>query len=102
MEIIPKALAENAGLDPIDILVTLRSSHEKSKGQVMGVDVFTGEIINMLEKGVVEPISVKDQAVKSATEVASMILRIDDVIASTKPKEGGMPGGPKGEDEGEF
>jgi len=99
MEIIPKALAENAGLEPIDILVALRSAHEKPKGQLMGVDVFSGKIIDMQESGVIEPVSVKEQAIKSATEVASMILRIDDVIASTKPKAGGMPGGPGGEEE---
>jgi len=99
MEIIPKALAENAGLEPIDILVALRSAHEKPKGQLMGVDVFSGKIVDMQESGVIEPVSVKEQAIKSATEVASMILRIDDVIASTKPKAGGMPGGPGGEEE---
>jgi thermosome len=91
MEIVPKTLAENAGLDPIDILVGLRSAHEKSDGHLMGVDVFTGKIVNMYDKGVIEPLSVKEQAVKSATEAACMILRIDDVIAATKPKEG--PGG---------
>ncbi len=99
MEIIPKALAENAGLEPIDILVALRSAHEKPKGQLMGVDVFSGKIVDMQKSGVIEPVSVKEQAIKSATEVASMILRIDDVIAATKPKEGGMPGGPGGEEE---
>ena len=87
IEIVPRTLAENAGLEPIDILVALRSAHEKPKGHLMGVDVFTGEILDMYEKGVIEPISVKEQAVKSATESASMILRIDDVIAATKPKE---------------
>jgi len=99
MEIIPKALAENAGLETIDILVALRSAHEKPKGQLMGVDVFSGKIVDMQKSGVIEPVSVKEQAIKSATEVASLILRIDDVIASTKPKEGGMPGGPGGEEE---
>jgi thermosome len=87
VEIIPKTLAENAGLDPIDITVSLRSSHEKSDGVLMGVDVFTGKITNTYEKGVIEPLSVKEQAVKSATEAACMILRIDDIIAATKPKE---------------
>ncbi len=99
MEIVPKALAENAGLEPIDILVALRSAHEKPKGRLMGVDVFSGKIVNMQQSGVIEPVSVKEQAIKSATEVASMILRIDDVIAATKPKEGGMPGGPGGGEE---
>jgi thermosome len=92
LEIVPKTLAENAGLEPIDILVGLRSAHDKQSGNIMGVDVFTGKIIDMQKNGVIEPIKVKEQAIKSATEVASMILRIDDVIASTKPKEGKGPG----------
>jgi thermosome len=90
-EAIPKTLAENAGLNTIDILVALRSAHQKKKGYTMGVDVFSGDVTNMLEKGVIEPVWVKQQALKSATEVASMILRIDDVIAATKPKSEGMP-----------
>jgi len=93
MEIVPKTLAENAGLESIDILVGLRAAHEKKNGHLMGVDVFKGKIVNSYENGVVEPLKVKEQAMKSATEVASMILRIDDVIASTKPKEGAPPGG---------
>jgi len=101
LEIVPKTLAENAGLEPIDILVGLRSAHDKPNGHVMGVDVFTGKIIDMQKNGVIEPLKVKEQAVKSATEAASMILRIDDVIASTKPKEGKGPGGemPEGGEE---
>jgi chaperonin GroEL (HSP60 family) len=87
VEVIPKTLAENAGLEPIDILVGLRAAHEKRDGHLMGVNVFTGKVMNMYENGVIEPVSVKEQAVKSATEAASMILRIDDVIAATKPKE---------------
>jgi len=97
MEVIPKTLADNAGLESIDILVNLRAEHEKDNGQFMGVDVFSGEITNMYEKGVVEPVSVKEQAVKSAAEAASMILRIDDVIAASKPKEEEKPpSGPGG------
>ncbi len=99
MEIVPKALAENAGLESIDILVALRSAHEKPKGHLMGVNVFSGKVIDMYKNGVIEPVRVKEQAIKSATEAASMILRIDDVIAATKPKEGGKPGGPGEEDE---
>ena len=99
VEVIPKTLAENAGLDPIDIMVNLRSSHEKTDGHLMGVDVFTGKTTDMYEKGVIEPLSVKEQAVKSATEAACMILRIDDVIAASKPKTG--PGGEKPEYGGE-
>ncbi len=91
IEIVPKTLAENAGLESIDILVGLRAAHEKPKGHLMGVDVFTGKIVDMYTNGVIEPESVKEQALKSAAEASSMILRIDDVIASTKPKEGGKP-----------
>jgi len=91
VEAIPKTLAENAGLNTIDILVALRSAHQKKKGITMGVNVFSGGVTNMLEEGVIEPVWVKQQALKSAAEVASMILRIDDVIAATKPKIEGMP-----------
>ena len=102
MEVIPRALAENAGLEPIDVLVDLRSAHEKEDGKYKGINVFTGKVENSLESGVIEPVVVKEQAIKSAAESASMILRIDDVISSTRPKEGGpggrMPGGPEGEE----
>jgi thermosome len=93
MEIIPKTLAENAGIDQIDTLVALRSAHEKGmKGA--GLDMDTGKAVEMLKLGVVEPLRVKTQAIKSATEVAVMILRIDDVIASKSGPgaPGGMPG----------
>ena len=93
LEIIPRTLAENAGLEQIDILVNLRSAHEKSKGCFIGVDVFSGKIVDMLEKGVIEPLSVKEQAIKSASEASTMILRIDDVISG---KNTGAPGGPSG------
>lgn len=97
IEIVPKTLAENAGLEAIDILVGLRSAHQKPKGRLMGVNVLAGKIMDMQEAGVIEPQRVKEQAMKSATGVASMILRIDDVIASTKPKTSmGPPGGPPG------
>jgi thermosome len=101
LEIVPKTLAENAGLEPIDILVGLRSAHEKRQGHLMGVNVFTGKIVNMEESGVIEPMTVKEQAIKSATEAASMILRIDDVIASSKPKDEGRgpPGMPEGDED---
>jgi len=94
MEIIPKTLAENAGLDQIDSLVALRSAHEKGqKSSGLGID--TGKPVDMLKLGVVEPIRVKTQAINSATETAVMILRIDDVIASKSGSggAGGMPGG---------
>jgi len=94
-EIVPKTLAENAGLEAIDIIAELRAAHEKTDGQPMGINVLKGKVENMQENGVIEPLAVKEQAAKSATESASMILRIDDVIASTKPKEPtGPPGGP--------
>ena len=96
MEVIPRALAENAGLDPIDTLVDLRAKHEKN-GTTYGIDVFEGKPIDMLKKGVIEPLRVKTQAIKSASEVAVMILRIDDVIAATKLSKGeGGPGMPPG------
>ena len=102
VEVIPRALAENAGFDPIDILVELRSAHEKADGKYKGVNVYNGKIQNSIENGVIDPAIVKEQALKSAAESASMILRIDDVISSSRPKEGGpggkMPGGPEGED----
>ena len=98
LEVIPKTLAENAGHNTIDILVSLRSSHEKKDGKWQGVNVFNGKIEDMMKSGVIEPISVKEQAIKSAVESTSMILRIDDVIAAAKsaaPK-GMPPGGPGG------
>jgi len=82
VESIPLTLAENAGLDPVDIMVALRAAHEKADGYRMGVDVFTGKIRDMLELKVVEPLRVKLQVIKSATEAANMILKIDDVIAA--------------------
>ena len=101
MEVIPRALAENAGLDPIDVLVELRSAHDKETGKYMGINVFTGKVQNSIDNGVIEPLVVKEQAIKSAAESASMILRIDDVITAKAPKGGpggGMPGGPEGEE----
>jgi thermosome len=92
LEIIPKTLAENAGFDQIDTLVSLRSSHEKGV-KTAGLDMETGKPSDMQEKGVVEPMRVKTQAINSAAESAVMILRIDDVIASKSGGEGGMPGG---------
>ena len=87
LEVIPRTLAENSGLDPIDMLVKLRAAHEKEGGEVYGLDVFEGEVVDMLEKGVVEPLKVKTQAIDSATEASVMLLRIDDVIAAEKTKE---------------
>ena len=94
LEVVPKTLAENAGLDSIDALVDLRAAHEKSL--YMGLNVFKGEVTDMYRAGVIEPHRVKKQAIQSAAEAAEMILRIDDVIASTgagrEPDMGGMEG----------
>ncbi len=101
VEVIPRALAENGGLEPIDILVELRSKHDTAEGKNIGINVFTGKLQNSIEEGVIEPLVVKEQAIKSAAESAAMILRIDDVITAKSPKGGpggGMPpGGPEGE-----
>src|SRR4030067_1127121 len=91
MEVIPRTLAENAGLDPINMLAELRSEHEKGNKDG-GLNVFSGKVENMWENGVIEPLRVKTQAIYSATEAAIMILRIDDVLAAT----GGSPGSASG------
>ena len=93
LEVIPRTLAENAGLDPIDSLVDLRARHDGGEFGA-GLDAYTGEVIGMDEDGVVEPLRVKTQAIESATEAATMILRIDDVIAA-----GDMKGGGTGDDD---
>jgi len=85
LESIPQALAENAGLDPIDILVGLRAAHEKPDGSAMGVNVFTGKVEDMDALRVLEPLSVKSHVISSAVEAASMILRVDDVVVAAKP-----------------
>jgi thermosome len=94
LEIIPRTLAENAGLDPIDKLVEMTSRHKEGNIH-MGLDVYTGDVVDMWEAGIVEPLRVKTQAISSAAEAAVMILRIDDVIASRgepmPPGGGGMP-----------
>ncbi|MBS7610201.1 TCP-1/cpn60 chaperonin family protein [Candidatus Bathyarchaeota archaeon] len=98
LEVIPSALAENAGLDPIDIIVALRAAHEKGETW-SGVDVFNGKVSDMSKLEVLEPLIVKEQVIKSATEAATTILRIDDVIAAGKPKEEAKPPKPKEEEE---
>ena len=90
LEVVPKTLAENAGLDSIDSLVDLRAAQEDSF--YMGLDVFTGEVSDMKEAGVIEPKRVKKQAIQSASEAAEMILRIDDVIASSGKGDADMGG----------
>ncbi|MEM0139218.1 MAG: thermosome subunit beta [Ferroplasma sp.] len=91
MEEIPRALSENAGLDPIDVLINIRSAHANSN-KTYGINVFSGNVEDMEKAGVIEPIRVGKQAVEAATEAAVMILRIDDVIA-TKSSKGGAPAG---------
>ena len=95
MEIIPQTLAENAGLDPIDILTKLKLDHEQQK-KWFGVNVFTGETMDAWQAGVIEPLKIKTQALSSATEVAEMILRIDDVIMGGKQDSRMMPPGMPG------
>ena len=96
MEIVPRTLAENAGLDPINVLTSLRSAHDRGQ-KWAGIDVFTGEVINAWDLGIIEPLKIKTQALSSATDVAEMILRIDDVVLGGKGNSqrmppGGMPG----------
>ncbi|MCX6775099.1 MAG: thermosome subunit beta [DPANN group archaeon] len=95
LEIIPRTLAENAGLDPIDTLTELKARHDKGE-MLMGLDVITGKPADMWLKGVIEPLKIKTQAIKSASEVAMMLLRIDDVISASKLGKGMPPGGMEG------
>jgi thermosome len=99
LEVIPLTLAENAGMDPIDTITDLRSKQSKGS-KWTGIDVRNGKIADISKLEIFEPLVVKEQIIKSATEVASMILRIDDVIASGKsggpPGGGGMPPGGMG------
>jgi len=99
LEVIPRTLAENAGMDPIDIVTQMIAEHENGKLWV-GVDIYEEKVDDMKEKRVFEPLRTKKQAIKSASEAATMILRIDDIIVSKKeetkgpkgPEEGGMSG----------
>jgi len=108
LESVATTLSENAGLDPIDIISELRARHEK--GEVWaGIEVHDGKVKNMEKAGVFEPLAVKKQIIKSATEAATMILKIDDIIASGKMKAPPMPPkgppggmGPEGMGAGEF
>jgi len=83
LEFIPTTLAENAGLDPLDTLTELRVNHE-SGNKNHGLNLFSGKIEDTMMAGIIEPLKIKKQAINSASEVAIMILRIDDVIASNK------------------
>jgi len=100
LEIIPLTLAQNAGMDPIDAMTDLRAKQSRGS-KWTGIDVRSAKIADMSKLEILEPLSVKEQIIKSATEAASMILRIDDVIASSKsaggPPGGGMPPGGMGE-----
>lgn len=108
VEVIPRTLIENAGLDTINLIAELKAAHENSS--TTGINVFTGKLVDMEEAGVIEPLRIKTQAIKAASEAAEMILRIDDMIAaknalnspgpdesgndaSGMPPMGGMPGG---------
>lgn len=92
LECIPSTLAENAGLDPIDIITELKARHDKGE-KYAGINLLTNRIENALEAGVVEPLKTKLQAISSASEVAMMILRIDDVLAAnTKQGKAAMSG----------
>ena len=101
MEVIPRTLVENAGLDPIDTMTSLKAAHSK-KQKWAGIDVFSGKVMDAWKRGVIEPLKIKTQAVSSAAEVAVMVLRIDDVIQSSGSKDsagppgGGMPPGMPG------
>ncbi len=95
VESLVRALANNAGLDPIDTIVELRSKHGKD-GASFGLDAYDGQVKDMFKEGVVEPVQIKTQAVSSGSEAAVMILRIDDVIASKGGSGGGPEGGPGG------
>jgi len=92
MEVIPRTLAENAGLDPIDVITEMKAMHDKGK-KWAGVDVISGRTVDAWKNGIIEPLKIKTQALSSAAEVATMILRIDDVIMSNSSKEGGAPMG---------
>jgi len=99
IDIIPKTLAENAGLEPVEIMASLRHGHGNGK-KTLGVNVFGGGVADMKKLGVLEPLKVKEHALRSSFEAASMILRIDDVVAAAKKKEekgkaGGAPETPE-------
>ena len=100
IEIIPKTLSENAGLDPIDMMLEIRNAHKKGK-KYAGINVLGGKVDDMLKNNVIEPLRVSMQEIEASSEAATMILRIDDVIASKggggpppgMPPGGGMGGG---------
>jgi thermosome len=89
LEFIPITLAENAGIDPIDTLTELKSRHDSGERNA-GLNLFENKIVDVWESKIIEPSKIKSQAISSATEVATMILRIDDVIASKPDRKGRM------------
>ncbi len=95
IEIVPKTLSENAGLDPIDMMLEIRSAHKKGK-KYAGINVFNGKVDDMLKTNVIEPLRVSMQEIEASSEAATMILRIDDVIASKGGGGGGAGGMPPG------
>ena len=96
MEVIPRTLAENAGIDSLDVLTNLKTKHDEKDGKNYGLNVFSGKITDMKELNVIEPLKIKTQAISGATEAAMMILRIDDVIAKGQEKPSGPNGMPQG------
>ena len=98
IEVVPRTLAENAGLDPIDTLIEIRKQHKRGNRHA-GINVYTGKVMDMRKENVLEPMRVGSQAISSATDAAVMIIRIDDVIAA-RAGGGGKGGGPKGGEEG--
>lgn len=98
LEFVPVTLAENAGMDPIDALTELKSRHDSGEKNA-GLNLFTNKIENVFESRIIEPLKIKTQAINSATDVATMILRIDDVIASNGKQSTGMGKIPQGIDD---
>ncbi len=101
IEIVPRTLAENAGLDPIDMMIKVRAAHKKGM-KYAGVDVETGDVADMMKKKVIEPLRVSTQEVRAAAEAAIMIMRIDDIIAAKGTEEKGKESGKVGGEETEF
>ena len=89
LEIVPKTLVENAGFNPVDLVIELRAKHEAEDGTSYGINIDEGKPDDMIKLGVLEPLSILTQAIQSATEVAAMILKIDDVIAASGLSKGG-------------
>ena len=94
-ESIPRTLAENSGYNPIDKLVDLKTAHAKGKKNA-GLNVYTGEIIDMYAEGIFEPLRSKRQSIQSASETAAMLVRVDDMMITQQKRPAGMPGGPMG------